>query len=105
MTGPIEVPVFPGPPSYIRRVIDHRYAAAEVYAICTWSPMVIHAVMAIFERDPSRVVLRRRGGVDVPLLDVKDAGWLAHFNLADLFMRGEFDHIFDYDTDPQHNQR
>ena len=85
-------------PRQIREWVEQAYANKRNLVVCTFSPTVIRAVIDAWDKDPltfSRIVLRSDDGKDTPLLDVKDAQWLAHFAIEDLYLRGEFDAALD----------
>jgi hypothetical protein len=88
-------------PAAIRRWAHEVHLWRRSLAVCTYSPMVIRAVIEVWDKDPlipSWIVLRSQNGKDTPLLDVKSPEWLAHFAIEDLYMMHEFDAVLNGDA-------
>lgn len=83
-------------PHQIRAWVEAVHARETAWIVCTYSPVVIAAVIRIWNDGPAayaRILLRADDGAATPLLEVKDAEWLEHFTVEDLYVHGEFDDV------------
>lgn len=86
-------------PQRTRTILEDFADSEHEWFVVTRCPMVIYFVFQIWHcngaDDPfAHVVIRSENGVhDVPLLEIKEREWLAHFELGDLYIRGEFDDV------------
>ena len=83
------------------RMIHADNEAHLAAVVCTYAPAVIREACRLWREDVvgvhHRIVLRgwREGRRDVCLTDVRTPDWLAHFQIEDLYLHGEFDAFLD----------
>jgi predicted ATPase len=94
-------------PHAIKRLLQHMRSWAQRHSttilLATHSPVIIDA----FRECPERLYIMEPAerSLPIPLNELKDPEWLAHFSLGDLYAREEFGAPSDGDEDRPHHDR
>lgn len=81
-------------PHVLRQWLRNWHSVLAPSVVATYSPIIIDEFQKIWEAYAFEFIVLRRPGernlyIDTPLLQAKPRDWLAHFSIADLYMRDE----------------